>query len=137
MTDKELRKLTRQDILELLLEIEEENEALREEMKALQARLDDRELTLTRAGSIAEAALALFEAFGSLLTENISHISGIFINLSESENTVCKLTMENLRTSLSDGELKALSKIGVGTACVREDDVTYITFILPERGKSV
>ena len=85
----------------------------------------------------AEAALALFETFGSLLTENISHISGIFINLSESENTVCKLTMENLRTSLSDGEFKALSKVGVETACVREDDVTYLGFTLPERGRSV
>ena len=95
------------------------------------------ELYSTASGKVsAEAALAVFEAFGSLLTDNITYISGIFINLSD-DTTVCKLTMENLRTSLSEEELKVLSNAGVETACVREDDVTYISFTLPERGRSV
>ena len=85
----------------------------------------------------AEAALAVFEAFGSLLTENISYISGIFINLSDDTAAVCKLTMENLRTLLSEEEFKALSNAGVKTACVREDGVMYISFTLPERGRSI
>ena len=95
------------------------------------------ELYSTASGKVsAEAALAVLEAFGSLLTDNITYISGIFINLSD-DTTVCKLTMENLRTSLSEEELKVLSNAGVETACVREDDVTYISFTLPERGRSV
>ena len=95
------------------------------------------ELYSTASGKVsAEAALAVFEAFGSLLTDNITYISGIFINLSDDTN-VCKLMMENLRTSLSEEKLKVLSNAGVETACVREDDVTYISFTLPERGRSV
>jgi len=96
------------------------------------------ELYSTADGKVsAEAALAMFRAFGTLLTENISCIRGIFINLSENENTICKLTMENLRIPLSEDEYGYLSGAEIMTDCVREDDVTYITFILPERGKSV
>ena len=92
------------------------------------------ELYSTAFGRVsAEAALALFETFGTLLTENISCISGVFVNLSESGNTICKLTMENLLSSLSKDELKALSEAGAAAGCVREDDVTYISFVLPER----
>ena len=72
----------------------------------------------------------------SMPCNNFYTVSGIFINLSD-DTTVCKLTMENLRTSLSEEELKVLSNAGVETACVREDDVTYISFTLPERGRSV
>lgn len=92
----------------------------------------------TASGKVsAESALVLFEVFGSLLTENISYITGVFINLSEGKNQVCKLTMETLRTLLSEEKLKDLSNSGVETSCIREDDVTYISFTLSERGRKV
>ena len=65
MTDKELRKLKRIEILELLLEQSKENERLRAEIEDMKKKLEDREIAIKESGSIAEAALKLngiFEA---------------------------------------------------------------------------
>lgn len=57
MADRELKKLSRAELLELLVKLSEENEALTAERDALRKELDDRTLHLRSAGSIAEAAL--------------------------------------------------------------------------------
>lgn len=82
LTDKELRKLSRIDLLELLLEKSRENEKLKEELEQVKAQLDDRKINIEKAGSIAEAALALngvFEAAqlaADQYLENLRRISG-------------------------------------------------------------
>ena len=58
MTDKELQKLSRIDLLELLLEKSKENEKLQEELEQVKAKLAEREIKIEKAGSIAEAAIA-------------------------------------------------------------------------------
>lgn len=63
MTDRELRKLSRADLLELLLEQLKENERLQTELDAARRQLADRRITLDKAGSIAEAALQLNGVF--------------------------------------------------------------------------
>lgn len=63
MTDQELRKLRRTDLLELLLAQEKENEELRRQIQQLQDRLEERELTMINAGSIAEASMQLNGVF--------------------------------------------------------------------------
>ena len=63
MTDKELKRLSRTELLELLLEQVEENEALRAEISDLKEQLADRVIKLEKAGSIAEAALRLNGVF--------------------------------------------------------------------------
>ena len=59
MTDKELRRLSRLQLLEMLVAQGEENQRLKGELAAAQAALADRKLVLDQAGSIAEAALRL------------------------------------------------------------------------------
>ena len=63
MTDKELKRLSRAELLELLLEQVEENEALRAEIADLKGQLEDRVIKIEKAGSIAEAALRLNGVF--------------------------------------------------------------------------
>ncbi|MDO4314540.1 MAG: hypothetical protein Q4C45_02105 [Oscillospiraceae bacterium] len=63
MTDRELRKLSRADLLELLLEQLKENEQLRGELEAAQKQLADRKILVEKAGSIAEASLQLSGVF--------------------------------------------------------------------------
>ena len=63
MTDKELKRLSRAELLELLLEQVEENEALRAEIADLKGQLEDRVIKIENAGSIAEAALRLNGVF--------------------------------------------------------------------------
>ena len=63
MTNKELKRLSRAELLELLLEQVEENEALRAEIADLKGQLEDRVIKIENAGSIAEAALRLNGVF--------------------------------------------------------------------------
>lgn len=63
MTDKELKRLKRVDLFELLIAQSRENDRLRAELEETRSKLESRELTLERAGSIAEAALQLNKVF--------------------------------------------------------------------------
>ena len=77
MTDKELRKLKRTDLLELLIEQSKEVESLKKRIGELEAELADRRLLIYKSGSIAEAALKLngvFEAAEAAAQEYLENI---------------------------------------------------------------
>lgn len=63
MTKKELRRLSRGDLLEMLIDQSIELESIRERCTAAEAALAQRDLKLNNAGSIAEAALQLSGVF--------------------------------------------------------------------------
>lgn len=63
MTSKELKRLRRSDLLEMLLSLSKENDQLRQELALANAQLEDRNIRLQEAGSIAEAALKLNGVF--------------------------------------------------------------------------
>ena len=55
MTNKELRKLSRAELIDILFELQTQNENLTAENRELAAQLESRQLQITEAGSIAEA----------------------------------------------------------------------------------
>ena len=63
MDNKELRRLSRRDLLEMLLDLSKENENLRKLNEQLEARLEDRTITILKSDSLAEAALQLNGVF--------------------------------------------------------------------------
>ena len=63
MTGRELKKLSRAELLELLLEESRENERLRGQLKKAEELLASKTIKIENAGSIAEAALALNDVF--------------------------------------------------------------------------
>ena len=63
MIDKEMHKLRRPELLEMLIHLSEENDRLNQEQAKLQQLLDDRKLSFQNAGSIAEAALQVSGIF--------------------------------------------------------------------------
>lgn len=63
MTDKELHKLSRKELLELMLEQSRQLDELREQLRQAQEQLTSRRLLLNKAGSIAEAALQVNRVF--------------------------------------------------------------------------
>lgn len=63
MDTKDLKKLKRGDLLEILVEISEENDRLKAENAKLKEQLEDKILIMNKAGSIAEASLRLNEVF--------------------------------------------------------------------------
>ncbi len=77
MTEKDLRKLGRADLLELLLRQTEENERLQAELNLARQQLADRRLRMENVGSIAEASLQLngvFEAAQKAADEYLATI---------------------------------------------------------------
>lgn len=59
MTEKELKKLSRTDLLKLLMLQTQENERLQAELDEANAKLEDRTLRVNKAGNIAKAALEI------------------------------------------------------------------------------
>ncbi len=88
MTDKDLKKLRRQDLFELLLAQSKEVEDLKERLRQAEEKLQDRQIKLLQAGSIAEAALQLngvFEAAEKAAAQWLENLQRTE-NLQETEN---------------------------------------------------
>lgn len=88
MTEKELRKLNRAELLEMLIEASSELQACKERLAEAETALQNRQITLSKAGSIAEASLMLNGVFDAAqlacqqYTENIQR-------LSKRQETIC------------------------------------------------
>lgn len=63
MTDKELRHLSRSELLELLIAQMEENRKLKKSLEKARTALSDRRIRIEHAGTMAEAALRLNGVF--------------------------------------------------------------------------
>ena len=63
MTDKELRRLSRRELLQMLLEQTSEVERLQAELDKTRAELNDRAIMLESCGNIAEASLKINRVF--------------------------------------------------------------------------
>lgn len=77
MTDQELRRLSRAELLEMLLSQSRECERLQKELDDVKAQLASREIRISEAGSIAEASLQLsgvFEAAQAACAQYIENI---------------------------------------------------------------
>lgn len=61
MTERELKKLSREELLEMLLLQSKEVEKLKQQLKEASQILEDRRIMIENAGSIAEASLQLTE----------------------------------------------------------------------------
>jgi len=80
MTDKELSKLRRTELLEILIAQGKENTALQEQLKQTEKALRNRELTIENTGSVAEVAFRLNDVVGftqravDLYIENVKRV---------------------------------------------------------------
>jgi ABC-type transporter Mla subunit MlaD len=63
MTNKELRKLNRAQLLEILIEQSKEIDELKSKLNDAQEKLNDRKIKIDKAGSIAQAALEISKIF--------------------------------------------------------------------------
>ncbi|MFG6331734.1 MAG: DNA repair protein [Lachnospiraceae bacterium] len=85
MTEKELRRLKRAELLELLIAQTEETETLKAKLEQAEAKLASRELAVEEAGNLAEAALRL---------------NGVF----EAAQKTADQYLENIRRRAAEGE---------------------------------
>lgn len=110
MTDKALRKLSRKDLLELLLDQAKELELLRSELNQANKQLANRKIELDKAGSIAEAVLQINGVFNAAQDACAQYIHNI-TELSQRQEEICAKmeqdTQKKCDKMLADAQLRA------------------------------
>ena len=77
MTDRDIRKLSRRDLLQMLIEQSQEVQALREKLAEAEKALEDKTIAIDNAGSIAEAALRLSGIFQAAQDASQQYIDNV------------------------------------------------------------
>lgn len=96
MTENELRKLSRAELLEMLLKLSTENQQLNEKLEIAEAELHNRQIKIDTAGSIAEASLQLngvFEAAQAACRQYTENIE----SLCQRQEVICSRLEEESR----------------------------------------
>ena len=81
MTEKELLRLKKSELLEIMLAQSKEIDSLRAQLAEAKAKLEDRRIRIQESGSIAEASLKLTQIFeeaqkaADLYVENVKRLS--------------------------------------------------------------
>lgn len=100
MTEKELKKLTRYQLLELLIVQTERADKLQQQVEKLQNRIDDKEIQMTVMGSIAEASLEL---------------SGVFAAAQKAADLYLEAAQKKAEQIVHEAELRAQEIAGVSS----------------------
>ena len=126
MTDKQLRSLSRIQLLEILIKLSEENEELKKQIEELTQRLEKREIAVERAGSIAEASLSLNGVFDAAekaaeqYLDNIKRLNEEAASLrTKAEDDARKIIEEARKTARlinEKAQKKSKGKTGKGSA---------------------
>ncbi len=121
MTEKEMRRLSRRQLLQLLLEQTERADDLEKKLREMEDRLEDKRLVATEAGSLAEATVRLnrvFEAADAACEQYIENIKRISKNADSFKDRLeadararAEKIMEDADTYCARRELQAQEKI--------------------------
>lgn len=65
MVSKELKKLSRRELVDIIYQLKKNEQLLQDEIASLREALQDRRIHLSTAGSIAEAAISITNVFSS------------------------------------------------------------------------
>ncbi|MGN0475553.1 MAG: hypothetical protein ACI4IJ_10725 [Acutalibacteraceae bacterium] len=88
MTDKELKKLSRRELLEMLIAQSKQLQSLQKKLDDAEAALHKKEITINNAGSIAEAALQLNGVFDAAQAACAQYVDNIQM-LSRQQQEIC------------------------------------------------
>ena len=110
MTDKDLKKLNRQDLLILLAEQTERANALEENLQKAERKLKERQLSINESGTLAEASLKLSGIFQAADDAVATYVENIKM-LSDRQTTVCQeleaVSKRNAEKIVQDAEKEA------------------------------
>ena len=109
MTAKELKGLSRHDLLELLLTQTKKCEALQAQLAQAQAKLESREILIADSGSLAEAAMqmnGLFQAADQAASQYLSNVMRICAEYELKCATMEQETKERCEDKLRDAQFQ-------------------------------
>lgn len=109
MISKELKKLNRRELVDIIYQMKKNEQQLRDENAALQEKLQDRRLRVSMAGSIAEAATDITKIFSAAqITANLylHEISCIKADTAKECERLLEEAKERHRAILEESEEK-------------------------------
>lgn len=95
MTQKELKHLSRGELLQMLIEQVEENQELKNALSQAQTELKNRRIALDNAGSIAEAALQLNGVFSAAQNACEQYLKNIRLYCKQQKDAATRLVEES------------------------------------------
>ena len=133
MTDKELKRLSRTDLLNMMLNLSKENEALRRRLAEAEEKLNSREIAIEESGSLAEAALRLngiFEAaqaacdqYTQNLKERSENIEQYCADMEQQTRAKCDKMMADAQKTVNAYLAREAQKIRQMRAAQNQADV--------------
>ena len=94
MVNKELKKLNRRELVDIIYQMKKNEQQLQEEIAALQEALEDKRIRLSAAGSVAEAAASITEVFSAAQKTADLYLHEISCMKEETERECAKMLEE-------------------------------------------
>ena len=104
MTEKELKRLSRAELLELLLMQTRESELLQMKLEAARQEMENRELKLREAGNLADAVLTINGVFESTQNAAQQYLDNVVL-MEQQTKECCRLMMAEADQILEEAEL--------------------------------
>lgn len=93
MVSKELKKLSRRELVDIIYQMKKNEQQMQEEIASLQDALQEKRIRIAEAGSIAEAATSVANVFASAQTAADLYLHEIACMKQETE-TACRKMIE-------------------------------------------
>jgi vacuolar-type H+-ATPase subunit H len=123
MTDKEFRNMKRAELIEVIFEMQEREEALLAEITRLSVEVENRRIKQENVGSIAEASLQLngvFEAAQASAQQYIDEIKKRREEIEEERNEIIENAREGAKMIISVAKNQAETIISMARSKARE-----------------
>ena len=129
MTDKDVQKLKRAELFEMLIEQSKEVERLKSELQSANEKLENRKICLEKAGSIADASLLLNGVFDAAqlaaqqYLENIQYLNDNQERICDEMIQKCREKCETMERETAEACKKQLEEAALG-AQARWDEIS-------------
>ena len=137
MADRELRRMHRAELIEIIYALKQSEDQLKAQNAALTAQLQDRQLRLESAGSIAQAALELNNVFAAAQAAADDYLHSVQASLADTNATAAN-TLSQARSEakriLEQAQADADS-LKAGAAGMRRHDRRRRAKTHPDRGR--
>ncbi len=121
LSDRDLRHLGKRDLIEIIYELKKIEEELNSQVADLSAKIEDRQIKLNEAGSIAEAAISVSNIFSvaqsaadeylSAIQNSTENADKIVAEAEEKAKSIVDSANGEAQTIVFEAELQAKSKI--------------------------
>lgn len=97
MVSKELKKLSRRELVDIIYQMKKNEQQLQEEVAALQEALQDKRIRIEEAGSVADAALSISDVLGAAQKTADLYLHEIACMKADTEKE-CARMLEKIKT---------------------------------------